>query len=121
MLYKLSTTIYLDKHHECYKRIFILDGMPNGPLAEYTKRITKHKLSPFDETNHCNSNCNSKCLFSVLDMDNKNDFLCIDDISKLFNFLKSNGYTIDSTFTKLMNKNNRLNNNDDFICFIHYP
>jgi hypothetical protein len=118
VVYKLYSIIYLDKLLECYKRIIVIDKMPLGELSKYVKGIHRNKLSPFDENSNCD--CVNKCLLSIVDFENKNEFLCIDKISNLFDFLTQNNYTIDTSLTKIITKNKRLNNNDDLICFISY-
>jgi hypothetical protein len=118
VLYKIYSTIYLDKFLECYKRIIVIDKMPLGELSKYVKTIHKNKLSPFDENSNCD--CVNKCMLSIMNFENKNEFLCIDNITELFDFLITNNYTIDTSLSKIITKNNRLNNNDDFICFISY-
>lgn len=119
-IYKLYSTLYLDRYDELYKRIIAIDKMPQGLLSNYIRKIQRNKLSPFDvqQNSSYNFNCNNHCIYAILDVDNKHNFLCLENISDLLNFLMSNGYTIDTSVTKLLIKNKRINNNDDIICFI---
>lgn len=115
-MYKIYSTLYLDSINETYKRVIAIDRKPdNGPLVDYIKQINKTRLSPFDITNNC---VNNQCINVICDFKNKTQYLCIDQIVELFDFLTTNGYTINDTLTKLISKNRLLNKNDEFICII---
>ena len=103
-LYKISSTLYLDKFNECYKTIITINDKPDGPLGNHVKSIQRNKLSPFDETNNC---CNKpSCYNAIYNLYNSKSLLCIDDLTDLFNFLSTNGYTIDTTLTKIYHSYN---------------
>ena len=54
--------------------------------------------------------------FINFDPNNKQDYLCEENICDLFSFLTTNGYTIETELTKIMkDKNQKL------ICFISGP
>ena len=116
-LYKLSSMLYLDTYRQCYKRILVLDREPQGTLSSYTKRIRRTKLSQFD-VNECHNDYNKTCVYAIYDFENKQRMLTVDDVGELFSFLLINGYVIEERLSKLINENARLNNKDDFICFI---
>lgn len=117
-IYKLSSNVYLNKYDECYMNIIVINKMPDGPLKNIVKQIQHNKLSPFQENSHC---CGSKsCIFAIQNPYNREKLLCIDDIEILFEFLIKNGYTFENSLSKLISKNNRLNNDERFISFIKY-
>ena len=115
-MYQLKTEIYLDKHEKCYKKIIIIDPIPDDPLIKkILKQIRKEKLSPFDEPTEC---CSSQtgCMSAFIDPKGCCDLLCIDKIGDLFSYLVSNGYKINTSITKIMLKGDvRIPN---LICFI---
>ena len=45
-MYQLKTEIYLDKHEKCYKKIIIIDPIPNDPLIKkiLTSILKKEKM-----------------------------------------------------------------------------
>ena len=103
--YQLSTEVYLDKCNKCYKNIIVINKMPQDPILKtIVKMISREKLSPFDVIGNCE--CRKSCLFVILNPENKNDFICIEDIADLFCFLIDNGYTINDKITKFMSKKN---------------
>lgn len=116
MTYAISTTSYLDINKE-YKKILIIEPEPQGILKTITKKIVMPKLSNF-QTNSNNS-CNNNCKYVLLDINNSQNFLCLSEIPKLYNFLISNGYTINDTFTKLMLKANLNINNSQLLFYIN--
>ena len=119
--YTLSVQPYLDQYNKCYRQIVTINTKPVGPLLQHIKLINPPKLSPFKESSPC---CPAnKCIFAIMDMGchgcsgNNSNLMCVDDIPNLFSYLSSNGYTIDSGLTKLMQKSDvRLDNN--LLCFI---
>ncbi len=123
----LSSTIYLNKLHKCYKKILVLDKEPSHPLRTITKRLHLPKVSPFKERTCCPSNKmsdgTSKCVWSVVDPDNTSEYLEPSNISNLFGFLLSNGYMVNSELTNIMKTcsgNSKSNSNAiaNLICFI---
>jgi hypothetical protein len=116
--YTLSVQPYLDQFNKCYKKIITVNTKPTGALLQHIKLISPPKLSPFKEQSPCCPSNN--CIYAITDINCNgcsNNLMCIDDIPNLFSFLSSNGYTIDSGLTKLMQKSDiRLKN--DLLCFI---
>lgn len=117
--YELSSRMYLSRQSNCYKRIITINKEPDGPLQQYVKQLQHNKLSIFDIQNECDS-CYKNCFYGILDPHNKNDLLCLDNITNLFQFLLSNNYQINTEITKLMIKNKRINSNDNLIAYITY-
>ena len=116
--YKISTTLYLDKFTECYRTIVIINKSPDGPLKKHVKSIPRNKLSPFEGDNYCSNK--PSCYHVLYNFNGNKELLCVEEIVDLFNFLSLNGYTIDNSLSKIFNKNDKLNNNDNFICMISY-
>ena len=121
--YTLSVQPYLDQHNKCYQKIITINVKPIGPLSKYVKLIHPPKLSPFKENSPCCTQENCVYVITHISSDSSNssnccnNFMYIDDIPNLFSFLTSNGYTIDSNLTKIMQKSDvRLSNN--LLCFI---
>jgi len=116
--YTLSVQPYLDQYNKCYRKIITINMKPNGPLLQYVKQLSPPKLSPFKERSVC-CPANS-CIYAITDIGCagcSGNLMCIDDIPNLFSFLSSNGYTIDSNLTKLMQKSD-IRFNNDLLCFI---
>lgn len=117
-IYKLSSCVYLQKMDECYMNVVTINKMPDGPLRDLVKQLKHNTLSPFQDNNNC---CKTKsCILAIMNPIRKQQLLCIDDIELLFEFLVDNGYTFETSMSKIISKNNRLNNNDRFISLIKY-
>jgi hypothetical protein len=110
-LYTLKSEIYLDKLIEEYRKIVIINKMPEGILRNYVIRLRNNKLSIFDVNNVERPNC-------IYGIKNPltNELLEVDDITDLFSFLLENNYEIDNSISKILLKNKNTNNN--FICVI---
>lgn len=119
-LYELSSRLYLTRETNCYKRIVVINEIPEGPLKELVKPLQHNKLSIFDVYSQDCKCQNKHCFYGILDPTNKQQLLCIDDITKLFQFLLSNQYEINTQISKLIMKNKRINSNDDMIAYITY-
>ena len=53
-----------------------------------------------------------------MDFHNKHKFLCPSQITELYNYLILNGYTINNSFTNLMQKNN-VDPNSQLLFYIN--
>ena len=112
--FQLTSFIIYNSHLQCYKKVISINSMPSGSLKELIKKGKIEKISPFEY----NSNCcfQTQCPLLILDPNNKQDYLCEENICDLFSFLTTNGYTIETELTKIMkDKNQKL------ICFISGP
>jgi hypothetical protein len=94
----------------------------DSPLNAIIKNVGPIKLSPFQTDSAfsgCNSGCGNLsqcCNVLITKINNKHDLMCIDELPTLFQFLVTNGFTIDTSITKMMqNSNVKLSN--DLICF----
>lgn len=123
-MFRLSSTIYLDTYEKEYYRILKLNKKPPGPLGNYVVRIKENRRSPFESSKL--SDC---CIYGIKHLPGQensthcnryNTYMTIDDLDVLFDFLVENNYSINKEFTKVVQKNDRLNNKDDFICYISY-
>lgn len=125
MLFTLSSRIYLDKYEKEYIRILTLNKMPIGPLKDKVTQVKDNKLSEYK--NNVVGNRVDNCCFYAFVSDEFNlscyndyKYLTIEDFDALLEFLVSNNYTVRESLTKLTRKNERLNSNDDFICYLAY-
>jgi len=111
-MYQISSEAYLDKFNECYKNIVVISPKPNDPsLNSITRAISREKLSPFQEISPC---CPlDRCIYAFVHP-NRCELLCVNDIAILFGFLTTNGYTINTDLTKIMQDSDVKN----LICFI---
>ena len=114
-MYQLTSEIYLDKFNKCYKKIIIISPNPtDNSLNSIIKTIPKEKLSPYDDVSPC---CpTSKCLHAFVNPNEKCELLCVDQISILFQYLLTNGFTINPDITKIMQDSDVKIPN--LICFI---
>lgn len=123
--YTLTSQPYYDYRNQCYRNILVLNKEPLGPLKSIVKRINPPKLSEFNELTYNNTCCyERKCIYAIYNIDHismnyKDDFMCIDDMSNFFEFLINNGYTIDTSITKLFQKS-QVKLTNPLICLISY-
>jgi hypothetical protein len=118
---------YLDQYSQCYKNIITLNNYPRGPLFKYVKKINFPPLSTFKQQGDCNriktcglvltklnNNCYNIC---------NNDLMVVDDVPDLLSFLLENGYTVDTSITKMLNNSDirfDTNNGNKIICLITF-
>jgi hypothetical protein len=112
--YTLSIEPYLNTFTKQYENIIVIDKMPKGPLAELVSHVKSPRLSPFTEphTNNC-------CKYAIRRHYNReNNFLTSDDVPSLLSYLSTNGYTINTEITKIVQKTNL--NKKKFVCVFYY-
>lgn len=117
-VYTLSLQVYRDTYSEQYQNIIVINMMPEGPLRSIVKQIQTPFLSPFETNIGCNNNRCALVLTGSQSSCFKNNYLTENDIPNLFSFLVSNGYTIDTSITKMMTNNGISMNDNKLICFI---
>jgi hypothetical protein len=105
----------LDPYQNTYINVLTLSGIPNGPLSKMTRQINTPKLSPFQTSSTIMSPF-PNCMYMLTRYPNKsisitNNWMLEDDIPSVFSYLQSNNYTIETSLTKLMTKNNYTSNN----------
>jgi len=113
---------------------------PRGPLLKITRRVKLYPLSEFKEPGNCTrlQTCglglrslrffNGFGGFGGGGGYNNNSYSCsdlmtVDEVPDLFSFLLSNGYTIDTSITKMMNQSSiryKTNNSNELIALITY-
>ena len=103
-MYQFSLKPYYDNVRQCYKQIITVFPEPSGPLKRITKRLQPTRLSTFRQFSDCHPY--PTCFYAVTDPNNQCDFLRIEDIAVLLNFLSRNGYTVDYQMTKILMKAN---------------
>ena len=109
-MYQVSSEAYLDKFDECYKNIVVISPKPtDASLNLIIKAIPREKLSPFQEIYY------DKCIYAFVN--SNGELLCVNEIAVLFGFLTSNGYTINTDITKMMQDSDVKIKN--LICFIY--
>jgi hypothetical protein len=123
---------YYDPCSQCYLNIVTMNLPPRGPLAKITRRIKIYPLSEFKQFNNCGrlQTCGlglrSLRLLNGISYNNSyscSDLMTVDEIPDLFSFLLSNGYTIDTSITKMMNQSSIRYNTDksnELIALITY-
>ena len=113
---------FLNSFNKNYQNIITLSDMPDGPLANMVTMISSPKLSPFQYLN--NSNNVNNCIYVLLrypkqscgfgrgggngGIKHPDFFMGADDIPSVFGYLRTNGYSIDTETTKMMNKSRVL-------------
>jgi hypothetical protein len=118
VLYTLTAIPFYDSIQQCYRKVLTINIEPVGPLKSLTKRTIAPKLSPFQERNVC---CpTSNCIYIIMSPTNPSEYLCINDIGQFFSYLVTNGYTIDTSITKMMNESD-VKIDNSLLCFISYP
>ena len=120
-MYMLSTLVHLDRreYNYPYKNIVVINTMPNGPLSHHVRRIQNTPLSPFKSFNETGNQAN-KCILALTSLEFGKQFNLMDEteIPSLFSFLVSNGYTIDTSITKMMNNSQVKFTDNKILCFI---
>ena len=113
--YTLTIEPYLNTYSKQYENIIVIDKMPVGPLGQLVSRFSSPRLSPFvDSIIDC-------CKFAIrrhYTPLHKGDFLTANDVPSLLSYLSTNGYTINSEITKIVQKTNY--NNKHFVCVFYY-
>lgn len=116
----LSSQPYLDLYNQCYKNIVVTNLLPQGPLSQLVRQINFPPLSQFKQPGPCNPM--KKCGLALLSLDNT-CLMTVDDVPNLISFLVSNGYSIDTSITKMFNNSDiqfNTNNENKMICFVTY-
>ena len=106
-LIEINYINYLDQIRKEYKKILVVNILPNDPtFNSIIKLIRSPRLSTFEP--HTSSNC----IFAILNPNNKKDLLELSDIGLLFNFLTVNKFNLHTSFNEVIKQNNK------FICYV---
>jgi hypothetical protein len=117
---------YLDTYNQCYKNIVTINLLPQGPLVNFVRRIQFPPLSTFKipNGNGINGNNSKQCGLALFSLENCNTNLMVtDEVPTLFSFLLSNGYSIDTSITKMLNESDlqfETNTGNKIIAMITY-
>jgi hypothetical protein len=127
--FSLFSQPYLDTYNECYKNIVVVNLPPQGPLGQQIRFIKFPRLSKFKEQSDCNPLRN--CGYALLSLrgcsmgcsNNGYDLMIEDEVPDLITYLVSNGYTVDTSITKMFNESDiqfGANTGNKLICFATY-
>jgi hypothetical protein len=107
----------LNPYYQSYQNIITLDREPSGPIRHLVSKISMPQLSPFQSAAaYANPFYNGmNCVWVLLRypaeilggvgsgaFKNADSFMGVDDIPAVFSYLMSNGYTVDTSLTKMM-------------------
>lgn len=114
---------YLDTYNQCYKNIITINLLPKGPLSRFVRKIKLTPLSTFKQPNPCNTY--KQCAYGLLSINRYNcsDLMTVNELPDLISYLVSNGYTVDTSITKMFNQSDILfqtNDTNKLICIINY-
>jgi len=120
---------YLDTYNQCYKNIIVVNLKPQGPLGELVRFVKFPPLSEFKQPGPCSPL--KDCGFAIMSLGNCNtgcgkfgsDLMVVDEVPNLISFLVSNGYSIDTSITKMFNDSDirfDASTGNKLICFVTY-
>ena len=127
--FSLFSQPYLDTYNQCYKNIVVINLPPQGPLANLIKFVKFPPLSEFKQEGPCNTL--KQCGYALMSFNgcsmgcgkNGSDLMVVDEIPNLISYLVSNGYSVDTSITKMFNNSDirfDTNNGNKLICFATY-
>ena len=124
--FSLFSRPYLDTYNQCYKNIVILNNMPQGPLANLVVRVNFPPLSEFSYPGQCDRT--KQCGLAILSFGMgcgkvSSNLMVVDEVPDLISFLVENGYTVDTSITKMFNTSDirfDTNTGNKLICFVTY-
>lgn len=113
---------FLDTYNQCYKNIVVVNSPPRGPLAELVKFIKFPLLSEFKQQGPCSKI--KQCGYALMSLGGGcENLMIVDEVPDLISYLISNGYTVDTSMTKMFNTSEiRFDTNigNKLICFVTY-
>ena len=117
---------FLDTYNQCYKNIVTINLIPQGPLAQFVRKVQFPPLSQFKQPGPCSriNNC-GLALTALNNMCNKgcSGFMVVDEVPNLLSFLMTNGYSINTSITKMLNTSDirfETENANKIICVVTY-
>lgn len=123
----------LNSYFKSYQNILTVSSMPSGPLKNMVSRIKFPKLSEFSTFSPFSPvsiECGTYVLgryTSSINMTNSDAFMYADDIPSVLSYLQTNGYTIDTSLTTMLQKsevriggNNGASGNRRMVCMFTY-
>jgi hypothetical protein len=129
-----SVVLYLEpvlnSYFKSYQNVLTLSSMPLGPLSNMVSRIQFPKLSEFQSPSPFHTNSCTYVLgryTSSVNMNNSDSFMYADDIPSVLSYLQTNGYTVDTSLTTMLQNseiriggNNGLSGNRRMVCMFYY-
>jgi hypothetical protein len=118
---------YLDTYNQCYKNIVVVNLKPQGPLGDLVRLIKFPPLSEFKQPGPCSPL--RDCGYALTSLGGCSgischcDLMVVDEVPTLISFLVNNGYTIDTSITKMFNNSDiRFDtySGNKLICFVTY-
>lgn len=120
---------FLDTYNQCYKNIVVVNLKPKGPLADLVTLIKFPPLSEFKQPGPCSPL--KQCGYALMSLDDcrtgcgkfGSNLMVVDEVPTLISFLVSNGYTVNTSITKMFNQSDirfDTNTGNKLICFITY-
>jgi hypothetical protein len=127
--FSLFSQPYLDRFNQCYKNIIVINLQPQGPLSEFVSRVQFPPLSEFKQPGQCDPL--RQCGLALRSLDGycsmgckkTDDLMITDEVPNLISFLVANGYTVDTSITKMFNNSDirfDINVGNKLICFVTY-
>ena len=105
-LVEIQSRIYLDSITQQYKKILVVNLLPNDQIfTSIIKTINIPRPSIFEPIN------NNKCSYVIMNPYSKGEILELKNISLLFNFLTENNFKLHTTFKDTIQLPN-------FICYV---
>jgi len=114
--YAIYRRPYLEVSDKSYKNIITINTMPAGPLSSIVQKVRFEQLSPFKK------NTEYACDYGFCSLTNPGRLMNIEELPNLISYLTTNGYTINTKITNVINSNDSLVNtsNNNLIFFINY-
>ena len=120
---------FLDTYNQCYKNIVVVNLKPQGPLGDLVRFVKFPPLSEFKQPGPCSPL--KDCGFAIMSLAAcsgncakfGSDLMVVDEVPDLISFLVSNGYSVDTSITKMFNTSDirfDTNTGNKLICFITY-
>jgi hypothetical protein len=117
---------YLDTQRQCYINIVVVNLKPAGPLGDLVRLV---KFPPLSEFKRFNPDI-KPCGYALQSLATPpwgcmggNELMTVDEVPTLISFLVSNGYTVDTSITKMFNTSDIRFDTDTgnkLICFVTY-
>ena len=120
---------YLDTYNKCYKNIVVINLMPQGPLADLVRFTNFPPLSEFKTPGPCSPL--KQCGYALISLGGCNmgcgkfgeDLMVVDEVPDLISYMAMNGYSVDTSITKMFNTSEisfNTNLGNKLICFATY-
>jgi len=121
---------FLDTYNQCYKNIVTINLIPQGPLAQFVRKVQFPPLSQFKQLGPCSRINNCGLALTALNNTFYNNlnkgcsgFMVVDEVPNLLSFLLSNGYSVNTSITKMLNTSDirfETENANKLICVVTY-